>query len=109
MAQIWAYKDWMSIHNHQDEAMCKGFPLTLVRIAYIWYIKLKPHFIDNFDELSWKFVTHFLIEQVKSKSTDSLFSIKQGPGESLLSYTKKFHAATLGIDKFQETIALNAF
>lgn len=109
MAHIRAYKDWMAIHNHQDKAMCKAFPPTLAGVARTWYGKLRSCSIDNFQKLGSKFVTHFLVRQVKSKSTNSIFSITQGAGESLLSYTKRFHATTLSIDNFQKAITLNAF
>lgn len=104
-----AYKDWMSLHSHQDEAKSKAFSLTLSGVAQTWYGKLQPGSIDLFKELGSKFVSHFKAGQVKAWSTDFLFFIHQQVRESLISYANYFHAETLSVSNFEDQIALAAF
>lgn len=67
----------MLFHNHQDEARCKAFSLTLSSVTRTWYKKLKPRSIDSFEDLGSKFVSRFKTGQVNVRSTEFLFYIKQ--------------------------------
>ena len=76
-----------------DATKCRCFPITLFGIATMWFTRLAPRCISNFEELATKFVEQFRIHTTRPKDVMSLSSITQAPGESLKEYLQRFHVA----------------
>ena len=49
----------MLLQMTPDEAMCKAFPTTLKGAARLWFSKIPPITIVDFEQLSKGFVRHF--------------------------------------------------
>ena len=57
---IESFKTLMHLHMTRDEVMCKAFPTTLKGAAKVWFNKISPSTIANFEQLSRRFVRHFI-------------------------------------------------
>ena len=75
----------------------------------MWFNKLAYSFIDNFDQLSSLFVHHFVGGQHQKRPAYHLLTIKQGEGESLRSYVKRFNRKVLEVDKTEDQVQLTKF
>ena len=81
----------MDSARDNDATKCRCFPITLSGIATMWFSRLAPRSISNFDELATKFVEQFRIHTTRPKDVMSLSCITQAPGESLKEYLQRFH------------------
>ena len=55
-----SFKTLTHLQGVPDKIMCKAFPTTLKRPAWVWFSKLSPNTVSTFKELSGHFVTHFI-------------------------------------------------
>ena len=76
-----------------DPTKCRCFPITLSGIATMWFTRLPPRSVSNFEELAKKFIEQFRIHTTRPKDVMSLSSVIQNPGESLKEYLQRFHVA----------------
>ena len=88
---ITTFKMTLSLHQNLNEILCRSFPTTLKGAAKVWFNKLTRSSIDDFEQLSNSFVCHFVGGQQQKRPMDHLLTIKQGEGESLRSYVKRFN------------------
>ena len=66
-----------------DEVMCRAFLITSKEAVNVWFSKIPPGTIANFEQLSKGFVRHFIGRQRHTKPTGHLLNIKQAKKESL--------------------------
>ena len=92
-----------------DEAMCKAFPTTLKGAARVWFSKIPPGTIANFEQLSKGFVRHFIGGQRHKKPTGNLLNIHQVEGESLRQYVTQFNKKLLQVDEVKDQVILITF
>ena len=59
----------------------------------MWFTRLPPRSISNFDELATKFLEQFRIHSTRPKDVMSLSNVTQKSGESLKAYLQRFQAA----------------
>ena len=65
---------------------CRAFPTTLKGATRVWFSKIPPGTIANFEQLSKSFVRHFIRGQRHKKPISHLLNIQQVEGESLRQY-----------------------
>ena len=66
-----------------DEVMCRAFLTTLKGATRVWFSKIPPGTIVDFEQISKGFVHHFIRGQRHKKPTGHLLNIQQAEGESL--------------------------
>ncbi|KAK3004460.1 hypothetical protein RJ639_019271 [Escallonia herrerae] len=89
--------------------MCRAFPTTLRKAAHAWFKSLQPRSIYSFGQLSYLFQKHFVSSRSRRKNSASLLNIVQEKNESLACFLGRFNAATLEIDKLDESVKYTAF
>ena len=92
---IETFKTLMLLQMTLDEVMCRAFPTTLKDAARVWFDKIPPGTIANFEHLNKAFVRHFIGGQRHKKSTGHLLNIRQVEGESLRQYETCFNKELL--------------
>ena len=80
------FKSLMLLEMTSDEVMCWAFPTTLKRATRVWFSKISPRIIADFEQLSKGFVRHFIGGQRHKKQTGHLLNIQQAEGESQRQY-----------------------
>ncbi|KAL0313588.1 UNVERIFIED_CONTAM: hypothetical protein Sradi_5758100 [Sesamum radiatum] len=80
-----------------DAGYCKIFRITLSGKAMAWFNQLPTHIIENFKQLSQRFLHHFSINKRYSKTASYLFTIIQQEQESLRDYVQRFSEAVLEV------------
>ncbi|XP_059639659.1 uncharacterized protein LOC132282045 [Cornus florida] len=103
------YKALMYLQAVLDEIMCRAFPTTLKGWARLWFNKLKPGSIENFEELSKQFIGHFIAGQKHRRPAIHLLNVKQQKGESLRDYISRFNTEMLQVEEVDDKVALTAF
>ncbi|XP_050259776.1 uncharacterized protein LOC126704820 [Quercus robur] len=106
---ISTFKMTLSLHQNLNEILRRSFPTTLKGAARVWFNKLTRSSIDNFEQLSNSFVCHFVGGQRQKRPADHLLTIKQGEGESLRSYVKRFNKEVLEVGKVEDKVQLTMF
>ena len=87
---IESFKTLILLQMTPDEVMCKAFPTTLKGAARVWFNKIPPRTIADFEQLSKGFIRHFIRGQRHKKLTGHLLNIQQAEGESLKQYVSRF-------------------
>ena len=72
------FKMTLGLQQPLDEILCRSFPTTLKAAAREWFMKLPNLSIDNFEQLSSAFLSHFIRGQRPKRPVDYLFTVKQG-------------------------------
>ncbi|KAL0362159.1 UNVERIFIED_CONTAM: hypothetical protein Scaly_1171100 [Sesamum calycinum] len=80
-----------------DAAYCKLFRTTLAGKAMTWFNQLPIGSIDNFEQLSQRFLHHFAINKRYPKTASYLFTVTQREQESLRDYVQRFSEAVLEV------------
>ena len=57
---IESFKMLMLLQMTPDEVICRAFPTTLKEAARVWFNKIPPGTIVDFEQLSKGFVCHFM-------------------------------------------------
>ena len=102
-----SYKALMMIQGPTDALLCIGFPTTLRKATRAWYSGLQSESINSFEQFEHSFVAHFGISRRPSRTSDSLFSIKQGETETLRDFVVRFNIATLEVRDLNEDMAIS--
>ena len=58
-----SFKTLMLLQMTPNEVMCRAFPKTLKGAAKVWFNKIPPRTIADFEQLSKGFVCHFIGRQ----------------------------------------------
>ncbi|GMN65283.1 hypothetical protein TIFTF001_034349 [Ficus carica] len=91
-----------------DDMMCKLFAQSLKGAALKWLCILPPESIDSFDELLLEFMRSYSVHIRSGKTTKDLWSVVQGPHESLHTYIKRFSKAIFEISGLDDGTARKA-
>ncbi|XP_024010583.1 uncharacterized protein LOC112085998 [Eutrema salsugineum] len=78
--------------EEREAGHCQLFVENLVSLALTWFSRLETHSIDSFNVLSTAFLKHYSIFIQRSASTADLWTLNQGPKESLRSFIERFKA-----------------
>ena len=93
---IESFKMLMLLQMPPNEVMCREFPTTLKgAVTRVWFSKIPPRTIADFEQLSKGFVHHFIGGQRHKKLTANLLNIQQAKGESLRQYVTQFNKKLL--------------
>ncbi|XP_073117756.1 uncharacterized protein [Elaeis guineensis] len=103
-----SYKALMTIQGATDALFCISFPATLRKAARAWYSDLRSGSIHSFGQLEHSFVAHFSTSRKPPRTSDSLFSLKQGENETLRHFVVQFNTATLEVRDLNEDMAISA-
>ncbi|XP_059629794.1 uncharacterized protein LOC132272717 [Cornus florida] len=103
------YKAFIYLQAVPDKIMCRAFPTTLKGWAHLWFNKLKPDSIENFEELSKQFIGHFIAGQRYRRPATHLLNVKQQKGEPLRDYISHFNTKMLQVKEMDDKVALTAF
>ncbi|KAL6214560.1 hypothetical protein ACLB2K_013992 [Fragaria x ananassa] len=69
-----------SSSGYNDAIACHAFQETLSDEALSWFLNLPPNSIDNFDQLSERFLNRFILHTNIYRNVDVMFHIKQKVG-----------------------------
>ena len=105
---IMRYGWMMDSARANDATKCRCFPITLSGIATMWFTRLQPRSISNFDELATKFLEQFRIHTTRPKDVMSLSNVTQKPGEPLKTYLQRFQAAATEVSNPNDLAILMA-
>ena len=92
-----------------NEVMCKAFPTALKGAARVWFSKIPPGTITDFEQLSKGFVCHFIGGQIHKKPTSHILNIQQVEGEPLRQYVTRFNKELLQVGETEDQIILTTF
>ncbi|XP_050267702.1 uncharacterized protein LOC126712420 [Quercus robur] len=92
-----------------DEVICRAFPTTLKGAARVWFSKIPPRTIADFEQLNKGFVRHFIGGQRHKKPTGYLINIQQAKGKSLRQYVTQFNKELLQVDDTKDQVILTTF
>jgi len=106
---IESFKTLMLLQMTLDKVMCRAFPTTLKGVTRVWFSKIPPETIADFEQLSKGFVRHFIRGQRHKKPTSHLLNIQQAKGESLRQYVTQFNRELLQVDEAEDQFILTTF
>ena len=92
-----------------NEVMCRAFPTALKGAARVWFSKIPPGTITDFEQLSKGFVCHFIGGQIHKKPTSHILNIQQVEGEPLRQYVTRFNKELLQVDETEDQVILTTF
>nr|XP_010908278.1 uncharacterized protein LOC105034719 [Elaeis guineensis] len=102
-----SYKVLMIIQEATDALLYIDFPVTIQKAARAWYSEFQLRSIDSFEQLKHSFVIYFNTNRNVPRTSDSLFSIKQGETETLRDFMAHFNKTTLEVKDLNEDIAIS--
>ncbi|XP_010672329.1 uncharacterized protein LOC104888913 [Beta vulgaris subsp. vulgaris] len=105
---ISAYEGHMLLYTDTDSVWCKVFPSTLTGLGQTWFKSIPPTTVFDFRQLTSMFVTHFVRNKRRDKTTGELMSVKKGETESLRDYVGSFNAEAVTIPTLQQEVAILA-
>nr|XP_011463529.1 PREDICTED: uncharacterized protein LOC105351277 [Fragaria vesca subsp. vesca] len=88
---------------------CHAFQETLSDEALSWFLNLPPNSIDNFDQLSERFLNRFILHSRIYRSVDALFHIKQKEGEGFHELLSRWQSAMSRCHNLEPRVAEQAF
>lgn len=97
----------MLLYGVGDGIKCRMFPCTLKGHAIRWFFKLPAKSIDNFEQLSQKFLSQFVLSKTFPKLPFTLKCLKQGMHESLQDYLYRFNQEALQVDDLSEQLCIH--
>ncbi|XP_010667700.1 uncharacterized protein LOC104884712 [Beta vulgaris subsp. vulgaris] len=103
-----AYEGHMLLYADTDSVWCKVFSSMLVGLRQTWFKSIPLATVFDFHQLIFMFVTHFVSNKRREKTTGELMSIKQGDSESLRGYVGRFNAEAVTIPSLQQEVAVLA-
>lgn len=79
---------------------CRAFLCTLTNYRLRWSFSLPPRSIDNFSQLSCKFLTLFALSKTYRKTEEFLIDMYQPYSGPLQEYVSRFNRVAMQIDNF---------
>ncbi|XP_010456608.1 PREDICTED: uncharacterized protein LOC104738068 [Camelina sativa] len=76
--------------EQRDVGCCQLFVDSLSGPALVWFTRLEPSSIANFDQLSTAFLKHYRILIERGVTSFDLWEMTQEPGESIGSFLSRF-------------------
>ncbi|XP_057450898.1 uncharacterized protein LOC130742814 [Lotus japonicus] len=99
----------MVIGGATDEVKCRLLSSTFKGMAMQWFIRQPPFSIDNFTDLSTKFLTQFSANKTTKATMFDLISIHQQPGEKLKNYMARFSKMAVQLEEDNPDVCLASF
>ncbi|XP_057432568.1 uncharacterized protein LOC130725346 [Lotus japonicus] len=99
----------MVIGGATDEVKCRLLPSTFKGMAMQWFIRQPPFSINNFTDLSTKFLTQFSANKTTKTTMFDLISIHQQPGEKLKTYMARFSKMAVQLEEDNLDVCLASF
>ena len=106
---IETFKTLMLLQMTPNEVMCRAFQTMLKGATKVWFGKITPSNIANFEQFSKAFVHHFIGGQRHKKPIGNLLNIHQAKGESLRQYVTRFNKELLQVDEAEDQVILTIF
>ncbi|KMT08027.1 hypothetical protein BVRB_6g144340 [Beta vulgaris subsp. vulgaris] len=105
---ILVYEGHMLLYTDTDSVWCKVFPSTLTGLGQTWFKSIPRATVFDFHQLTSMFVTHFVSNKQREKTTDELMSVKQGETESMRDYFGRFNAEAVTIPTLRQEVSILA-
>ncbi|XP_057444188.1 uncharacterized protein LOC130736369 [Lotus japonicus] len=99
----------MVIGDATDAVKCRLLPSTFKGMAMTWFIKQPPFCIDNFTDLSTKFLTQFSANQTTKATIFDLINIHQQSGEKLKTYMARFSKTVVQLEEDSSDVCVASF
>ncbi|XP_010684419.2 uncharacterized protein LOC104898980 [Beta vulgaris subsp. vulgaris] len=96
------------LYTNTDSVWCKVFPSTLITLGQTWFKSIPPATVFDSRQLTSMFVTHFISNKRREKTTGKMMSIKEGDSESLRDYVGRFNAEAVTIPSLQQEVTVLA-
>ena len=97
------------LRDLREACMCKGFGLSLIRLALQWNTNLTNNSICSFAQLIDTFVEQFASSKKPKWDSQHLNTIRQGSRESLRDYIARFNKENVSISNPNIETIINAF
>ncbi|XP_042404847.1 uncharacterized protein LOC121995076 [Zingiber officinale] len=94
---------------YSDVIKCRVFLNTLSGSAQKWFDGLPNGSITCFHDFKIVFLCHFASSRKYQKTDHCLFTLKQGPAESLRSYIKRFNQVAQDVSSVTSKILMSVF
>ena len=104
-----AFESRMDFYGASDATKCQAFSATFTGVARSWYDSLRAQSITSFKCFKKLFIGNFMANKRRPKNMTSLWSVTQGPNETLESYTKRFTATYSCVTNPNEELAIQAY
>ncbi|XP_042441425.1 uncharacterized protein LOC122026771 [Zingiber officinale] len=98
-----------TLHQYTDGVKCRVFLTTLSGPAQRWFTRLPIGSIRSFKDFRAAFLHHFASSCRHQKTSVNLFSLKQGPQETLRTYIQRFNQVAMDIPAVSLEVLVNAF
>ncbi|XP_057444593.1 uncharacterized protein LOC130736827 [Lotus japonicus] len=109
MEHLRYFNSKMVIGGATDEVKCRLLPSTFKGMAMQRFIRQPPFSIDNFMDLSTKFLTQFSANKTTKATMFDLISIHQQPGEKLKTYMARFSKMAVQLEEDNPDVCLASF
>ncbi|XP_042472460.1 uncharacterized protein LOC122055143 [Zingiber officinale] len=97
------------LHQYIDGVKCRVFLITLSGPAQRWFTRLPIGSIRSFKDFWAAFLHHFTSSRRHQKTSVNLFSLKQGPRETLRTYIQRFNQVAMDIPAISPDVLVNGF
>ena len=87
------FESHMDFYGVSNATKCWAFSVTFRGVARSWYDSLPAYSITSFKYFKKLFIGNFMVNKRWPKKKTSLWSISQGPNETLERYTERFTVA----------------
>ena len=104
-----AFESHMDFYGAFDVTKCRAFSATFRGVARSWYDSLPAQSIRSFKYFKKFFIGNFIANMRRPKKMTSLWSITQGPNETLESYTERFTVTYSCVTNPNEELTIQAY
>ena len=104
-----AFESHMDFYGTSDATKCLAFSATFREVARSWYDSFLAQSITSFKYFKKLFIGNFMMNKRRPKKMTSLWSVTQGPNETLERYTERFTAAYLCVINPNEEFDIQAY
>lgn len=98
--------------NLSENEINGGFCLLFIKhikgAAHEWFLRLDHNSIDSFDQLYATFLKYYSMYMDRETSDADLWTLSQGPAESLRSFIEIFKVVISKVDRVSDKTALTA-
>ncbi|XP_058750890.1 uncharacterized protein LOC131623912 [Vicia villosa] len=104
-----AINNQMEVIAPTESLKCNLMAGTWKDVALRWYMILPQQSISSYQDLTKKLVQHFSAVRRRKVSTTILFTVRQGPSESLREYLARFNEETTKVSHPNQELFVGAF
>ena len=104
-----AFESHMDFYGVFDAIKCRAFSANFRGVAQSWYDSLPAQSITSFKYFKKLFISNFMTNKRRLKKIINLWSVTQGPNETLERYIERFIAAYSCVTNLNKEFAIQAY